>query len=120
MSSTLVLISLMLALSVAVVFPEIQFSKKNVTISNEYQFMVDKQRKGFMLLGLIALTSFFIALQTLSVGIFIFHLMTDAFFGVYAYTAFQVRSSSMQRKRFNNIVESVEDEENVVYLKQAV
>ena len=41
MSSTLVLISLMLALSVAVVFPEIQFSKKNVTISNEYQFMVD-------------------------------------------------------------------------------
>ena len=120
MSSTLVLISLMLALSVAVVFPEIQFSKKNVTISNEYQFMVDKQRKGFISLGLLALTSFFISLQTLSVGIFIFHLMTDAFFGVYAYTAFQVRSSSMQRKRFNNIVESVEDEENVEYLKQAV
>ena len=120
MSSTLVLISLMLALSVAVVFPEIQFSKKNVTISNEYQFMVDKQRKGFMFLGLIALVSFFIALQTLSVGIFIFHLMTDAFFGVYSYTAFQVRSSSMQRKRFNYIVESDEDEENVEFLKQAV
>ena len=46
--------------------------------------------------------------------------MTDAFFGIYAYTAFQVRSSSMQRKRFNYIVESDEDKENVEYLKQAV
>ena len=120
MSSTLVLISLMLALSVAVVFPEVQFSKKNVTISNEYQLMVDKQRKGFIFLGLIALTSFFIALQTLSVAIFIFHLMTDAFFGVSAYTAFPVRSSSMQKSRFNYMVELDEDEENVEYLKQAV
>ena len=120
MSSSLVLISLMIALSVAVVFPEIQFSKKNSTISNEYQIMVDKQRKGFVILGLTALLSFFVALQTLSVGIFIFHLIIDVFFGVYAYTAFQVRSSSMQRTRFNYIVEDDEDKENVEYLKQAV
>ena len=121
MGSTLVLISLMLSLSIAVIFPELKYSKSNVNVhTDQYNFMVDKQRKGFIFLGLIALTSFFIALQTLSVAIFIFHLMTDAFFGVYAYTAFQVRSSSMQKSKFNYMVELDEDEENVEYLKQAV
>ena len=64
MSSTLVLIALMVSLSVAVVFPELQYSKVNKSISNEYQFMVEKQRKGFITLGLVAISSFFIALQT--------------------------------------------------------
>ncbi len=59
MSSTLVLIALMVSLSVAVVFPELQYSKVSKSISNEYQFMVEKQRKGFITLGLVALSSFF-------------------------------------------------------------
>ncbi len=59
MSSTLVLIALMLSLSIAVVFPELQYSKTNKKASSEYQFMVDKQRKGFVILGLIAVVSFF-------------------------------------------------------------
>ena len=54
MSSTLVLIALMVSLSVAVVFPELQYSKVSKSISNEYQFMVEKQRKGFITLGLVA------------------------------------------------------------------
>ena len=77
MSSTLVLIALMVSLSVAVVFPELQYSKVSKSISNEYQFMVEKQRKGFITLGLVALSSFFVALQTLSVPIFVFHLIID-------------------------------------------
>ena len=120
MSSTLVLIALMVSLSIAVVFPELQYSKVNKSISNEYQFMVEKQRKGFITLGLVALSSFFVALQTLSVPIFVFHLIIDVVFGIYAYTAFQVRSSSLQRNSFSYVDELLADDDNVEYLKQAV
>ena len=120
MSSTLVLIALMVSLSVAVVFPELQYSKVNKSISNEYQYMIEKQRKGFITLGLVALSSFFVALQTLSVPIFVFHLIIDLVFGIYAYTAFQVRSSSLQRNSLSYVDELLADDDNVEYLKQAV
>ena len=120
MSSTLVLIALMVSLSVAVVFPELQYSKVSKSISKEYQYMVDKQRRGFITLGLIAVSSFFIALQSLSVPIFIFHLIIDVVFGIYAYTAFQVRSSSLQRNSLSYVDELLADDDNVEYLKQAV
>jgi hypothetical protein len=120
MSSTLVLIALMISLSVAVVFPELHYSKVNKSISNEYQFMVEKQRRGFIILGLVALSSFFIALQALSVPIFVFHLIVDVVFGIYAYTAFKVRSSSLQRNSFTYVDDSSADNDNVEYLKQAV
>ena len=120
MSSTLVLIALMISLSIAVVFPELQYSKINKSISNEYQFMVDKQRRGFIILGLVAMSSFFIALQTLSVAIFVFHLIIDLVFGIYAYAAFQVRSSSLQRNSITYVDDSSAHEDNVDYLKQAV
>ena len=120
MSSTLVLIALMVSLSIAVVFPELQYSKVNKNVSSEYLFMVEKQRRGFITLGLIAILSFFIALQTLSVTIFVFHLLIDLVFGIYAYTAFQVRSSSLQRNSFIYVDDSSADDDTVEYLKQAV
>tara|TARA_Y100000591_G_C21583082_1_gene569332 strand:- start:322 stop:684 length:363 start_codon:yes stop_codon:yes gene_type:complete len=120
MSSTLVLIALMLSLSIAVVFPELQYSKVNKTFSSEYQFMVDKQRRGFIILGLISVSSFFIALQTLSVAIFVFHLIIDVLFGIYTYIAFQVRSSSLQRNSFTYVDNLSLDEDNIEYLEQAV
>ena len=120
MSSTLVLIALMVSLSVAVVFPELQYSKVSKSISNEYQFMVEKQRKGFITLVLVALSSFFVALQTLSVPIFVFHLIIDVVFGIYAYIAFQVRSSSLQKNSFTYVDDPSADDDNVEYLKQAV
>ena len=120
MSSTLVLIALMVSLSVAVVFPELQYSKVSKSISNEYQFMVEKQRKGFITLVLVALSSFFVALQTLSVPIFVFHRIIDVVFGIYAYTAFQVRSSSLQKNSFTYVDDSSAHDDNVEYLKQAV
>ena len=110
----------MVSLSVAVVFPELQYSKVSKSISNEYQYMVDKQRRGFITLGLVAMSSFFIALQSLSVPIFIFHLIIDAVFGIYVYIAFQVRSSSLQRNSFSFVDELLADDDNVEYLKQAV
>ena len=120
MSSTLVLIALMVSLSVAVVFPELQYSKVNKSISNEYQFMVEKQRRGFITLGLIAIASFFIALQTLSVPIFVFHLIIDVVFGIYAYASFQVRASLIQMQNISSVDEDTHELDEYEYLKQAV
>jgi len=120
MSSTLVLIALMVSLSVAVVFPELQYSKVNKSISNEYQFMVEKQRKGFITLGLVALSSFFVALQTLSVPIFVFHLIIDVVFGIYAYASFQVRASLIQMQNISSVDEDILELDEYEYLKQAV
>ena len=70
MGSTLVLICLMLSLSIAVIFPEMKYSQtSNTSISSEFEYMVSKQRKGFLILGLLALLTFFTSIQTLSVGI---------------------------------------------------
>ena len=96
MSSTFVLISLLLSLSMAVLVPEIKDSKKTIfSFSPEYDHMVNKQRKGFLTIGLLAVSTFFISIQTLSVPIFVLHLVLDILFGVYAYISFQVRRSTL-------------------------
>ena len=96
MSSTFVLISLLLSLSMAVLVPEIKDSKKTIfSFSPEYDHMVNKQRKGFLIIGLLAVSTFFISIQTLSVPIFVLHLVLDVLFGVYAYISFQVRRATL-------------------------
>ena len=96
MSSTFVLISLLLSLSMAVLVPEIKDSKRTIfSFSPEYDHMVNKQRKGFLTLGLLAVSTFFISIQTLSVPIFVLHLVLDVLFGVYAYISFQVRRATL-------------------------
>jgi hypothetical protein len=96
MSSTFVLISLLLSLSMAVLVPEIKDSKKTIfSFSPEYDHMVNKQRKGFLTIGLLAVSTFFISIQTLSVPIFVLHLALDVLFGVYAYISFQVRRATL-------------------------
>ncbi|MGI9599732.1 MAG: hypothetical protein ACR2L7_01130 [Candidatus Actinomarina sp.] len=96
MSSTFVLISLLLSLSMAVLVPEIKDSKRTIfSFSPEYDQMVNKQRKGFLTLGLLAVSTFFTSIQTLSVPIFVLHLVLDVLFGVYAYISFQVRRATL-------------------------
>ena len=96
MSSTFVLISLLLSLSMAVLVPEIKDSKNTIfSFSPEYDHMVNKQRKGFLTIGLLAVSTFFISIQTLSVPIFVLHLVLDVLFGVYAYISFQVRRATL-------------------------
>lgn len=96
MSSTFVLISLLLSLSMAVLVPEIKDSNKAIfSFSPEYDHMVNKQRKGFLTIGLLAVSTFFISIQTLSVPIFVLHLVLDVLFGVYAYISFQVRRATL-------------------------
>ena len=96
MSSTFVLISLLLSLSMAVLVPELTDSKKTIfSFSPEYDHMVNKQRKGFLTIGLLVVSTFFISIQTLSVPIFVLHLVLDVLFGVYAYISFQVRRATL-------------------------
>ncbi len=125
MSSTLVLIGLLLSLSMAVILPEVQISKNqsnySFMISREYDFMVNKQRRGYLVLGLIAISTFFISIQTMSVPIFIAHLVFDVIFGVYAFLSFQVRRSMQMQ---NNLILGNQQEmkkvEEESYLKEAV
>tara|TARA_B100000900_G_C20400823_1_gene642679 strand:- start:33 stop:398 length:366 start_codon:yes stop_codon:yes gene_type:complete len=121
MGSTLVLISLMLSLSIAVIFPELKYSKSNINVhTDEYDFMVDKQRRGFLILGLLAVVTFFVSLQTLAVGLFLLHLVIDILFGVYAYASFQVRAASIQRRNMAFMNEVTFEDESNEYFKQAV
>ena len=111
MSSTFILISLLLTLSMAVLVPEIKDSKKTIfSFSPEYDHMVNKQRKGFLTIGLLAVSTFFISIQTLSVPIFVLHLVLDVLFGVYAYISFQVRRATLLQ---NSLVGSSFASENI-------
>ena len=110
MSSTFVLISLLLSLSMAVLVPELKDSKKPIfSLSPEYDYMVNKQRKGFLSIGLLAVSTFFVSIQTLSVPLFVFHLFLDLLFGLYAYTSFQVRRTTLLQ---NSLVGSSFTNEN--------
>tara|TARA_B100000902_G_scaffold334784_1_gene334117 strand:+ start:243 stop:608 length:366 start_codon:yes stop_codon:yes gene_type:complete len=121
MGSTLVLISLILSLSIAVIFPELKYSKSNINFhTDEYEFMVDKQRRGFLILGVLAVGTFFVSLQTLSVGLFLLHLVIDILFGIYAYTSFQVRAASIQQQNMALMNDLTFEDESIEYLKQAV
>ena len=125
MSSTLVLIGLLLSLSMAVILPEVQISKNqsnySFMISREYDYMVNKQRRGYLVLGLIAISTFFVSIQTMSVPIFIAHLIFDVIFGVYAFLSFQVRKSmQMQNNLSLGNQEEMKKVEEESYYKEAV
>ena len=125
MSSTLVLIALLASLSMAVVLPEMQISKKNNSINYsftpEYDFMVNKQRKAYLMIGLFAVATFFVSLQTMSIGLFVVHLITDCVFGIYAFISFQVRRSTQLQNSLSSFNDDVQVEyDNEEYLKEAV
>ena len=124
MSSTLVLIGLLLSLSMAVILPEVQITKNQnnyaYIISPEYDSMVNRQRKAYLIIGLLAVSTFFVSIQTMSVPLFIFHLILDCIFGIYAFLSFQVRKS-MQAQ--NNLTIGLQEQNRVEeqsYFKEAV
>jgi hypothetical protein len=125
MSSTLVLIALLASLSMAVILPEMQISKSNnstnYSLTPEYDFMVNKQRRAYLMIGLFAVTTFFVSLQTMSIGLFVVHLITDCVFGIYAFISFQVRRSTQLQNSLNTFNDNVQVEYgNEEYLKEAV
>ena len=124
MSSTLVLIGLLLSLSMAVILPEVQITKNQnnyaYIISPEYDSMVNRQRKAYLIIGLLAVSTFFVSIQTMSVPLFIFHLILDCIFGIYAFLSFQVRKSMQVQ---NNLTVGLQEQNRVEeqsYFKEAV
>ena len=89
-------------------------------ISPEYDSMVNRQRRGYLVLGLLAVSTFFVSIQTMSVPLFIFHLVLDCVFGIYAFLSFQVRRSMQVQNNLTmgNQVENMVEEES--YFKEAV
>ena len=121
MSSTLVLIALLASLSMAVILPEMQISKNNASFNAEYDFMVNKQRKAYLMIGLFAVATFFVSLQTMSLGLFVVHLIADCIFGIYAFISFQVRRSTQLQNSLSSFNDDVQVEyDNEEYLKEAV
>ena len=125
MSSTIVLVALLASLSMAVILPEMQISKSNnstnYSLTPEYDFMVNKQRRAYLMIGLFAVTTFFVSLQTMSIGLFVIHLITDCVFGIYAFISFQVRRSTQLQNSLNTFNDNVQVEYgNEEYLKEAV
>ena len=121
MSSTLVLIALLASLSMADILPEMQISKNNTSFNAEYDFMVNKQRKAYLMIGLFAVATFFVSLQTMSLGLFVVHLITDCIFGIYAFISFQVRRSTQLQNSLSSFNDDVQVEyDNEEYLKEAV
>ena len=60
------------------------------------------------------------SIQTLSVGIFLLHLLLDVVFGIYAYASFQVRASLIQMQNISSVDEDILELDEYEYLKQAV
>ena len=125
MSSTLVLIGLLLSLSMAVILPEVQISKNqsnySFMISREYDFMVNKQRRGYLVLGLIAISTFFVSIQTMYVTIFIANLVCYFIFCVNAFLSFQIRRSmQMQNNLSLGNQQEMKKVEEESYFKEAV
>ena len=106
------------------ILPEIQITKNQNSyayiISPEYDSMVNRQRKAYLIIGLLAVSTFFVSIQTMSVPLFIFHLILDCIFGIYAFLSFQVRKSMQVQ---NNLTVGLQEQNRVEeqsYFKEAV
>ena len=73
------------------------------------------------MLGLFAIGTFFVSLQTMSISLFVIHLITDCVFGIYAFISFQVRRSTQIQNSLNTYNDNFEVKyDNEEYLKEAV
>jgi len=79
------------SLSLAVLLPEYQLKKESSNQPDSYIDLIAKQRRVYAVLGAIAVITFAMAIELLSVSIFVTHLVVDCIFGIYALNAFRYR-----------------------------
>lgn len=91
MTSPIVLFLLVFSLSLAVLLPEYQLKKESSNQPDSYIDLIRKQRRVYAVLGAIAVITFAMAIELLSVSIFVTHLVVDCIFGIYALNAFRYR-----------------------------
>ena len=99
MTSPIVLLLLVASLCLAVLIPEYKTKGHSDFQPNSLNRLISRQRKVYGLLGSAAVITFALAIELLSVPLFITHLILDCIFGIY------VRSAVLYRRevRINNI-----------------
>ena len=99
MTSPIVLLLLVTSLCLAVLIPEYKTKGQLDFQTNSFNNLVSRQRKVYAILGSAAVITFALAIELLSVPLFITHLVLDCLFGIY------VRSAVLYRRevRINNL-----------------
>ncbi len=99
MTSPIVLLLLVTSLCLAVLIPEYKTKGQLDFQTNSFNNLVSRQRKVYAILGSGAVITFALAIELLSVPLFITHLVLDCLFGIY------VRSAVLYRRevRINNL-----------------
>ena len=118
MTSPIVLFLLVLSLSLAVLLPEYQLKQESSNQPDSYIDLIRKQRRVYAVLGSIAVITFAMAIELLSVSLFVTHLVLDCIFGIYALNAFRYRRE-VSIKEYNHVSisnESIEHSSDYVQI----
>ena len=91
MTSPIILILLISSLCLAVLVPEYQYKGSSERESTSFSNLIRRQRRVYALLGSTAVLTFTLAIEFLSVSLFVMHLVLDCIFGIYALNAFRYR-----------------------------
>ena len=91
MTSPVILFLLVTSLSLAVLLPEYQSNRELSNQSGSYTNLIKRQRRVYAVLGSFAVATFAMAIELLSVSLFVTHLVLDCIFGIYALNAFRYR-----------------------------
>ena len=118
MTSPIVLLLLVISLSLAVIVPEYQSKRESSSQPDSYTDLIRRQRRVYAVLGSIAVTTFAMAIELLSVSLFVMHLLVDCIFGIYALNAFRYRRE-VSIRNYNHVSisnESIEHSSDYVQI----
>ena len=118
MTSPIVLLLLVISLSLAVIVPEYQSKRESSSQPDSYTDLIRRQRRVYAVLGSIAVTTFAMAIELLSVSLFVTHLLVDCIFGIYALNAFRYRRE-VSIRNYNHVSisnESIEHSSDYVQI----
>ena len=118
MTSPIVLLLLVISLSLAVLVPEYQSKRESSSQPDSYTDLIRRQRRVYAVLGSIAVTTFAMAIELLSVSLFVTHLLVDCIFGIYALNAFRYRRE-VSIRNYNHVSisnESIEHSSDYVQI----
>ena len=111
MTSPIILILLISSLCLAVLVPEYQYKGNSSLESNSLSDLIRRQRRVYAVLGSSAVLTFTLAIEYLSISLFITHLVLDCLFGIYALNAFRYRRE-ISIRNFNHVSISNDSIEN--------